>query len=148
MQRFGPWDIWTIHPLTMHICAIQSVHKRPTHRTRLAQELQCHLCAPKQVLSSGVAHISPFVAFSPAVHHEPPHLPDTLFLLPRHQNTQHIRDNMIYSKNTEYIMHISCSPKQHQQESLWRENLQSGGNPRRTTPTCYDPKELATVSRK
>ena len=32
------------------------------------------------------------------------------------------------------------------QESLWRENLQSGGNPRTTTPTGYEPKELATVS--
>ena len=33
------------------------------------------------------------------------------------------------------------------QESLWREDLQCGGNPRTTTPTGYDPKELATVSR-
>ena len=33
------------------------------------------------------------------------------------------------------------------QESHWREDLQSGGNPRATTPTGYEPKELATVSR-
>ena len=33
------------------------------------------------------------------------------------------------------------------QESLWREDLQSGGNPRTTTPTGYEPTELATVSR-
>ena len=33
------------------------------------------------------------------------------------------------------------------QESLWREDLQSDGNPRTTTPTCFEPKELATVSR-
>ena len=33
------------------------------------------------------------------------------------------------------------------QELLWREDQQSGGNPRTTTPTCYEPKELATVSR-
>ena len=33
------------------------------------------------------------------------------------------------------------------QESLWREDLQSGGNPRTTTPTGYEPKELATISR-
>ena len=33
------------------------------------------------------------------------------------------------------------------QESLWREDLQSGGNPRTTTPTGYEPKELETVSR-
>ena len=37
--------------------------------------------------------------------------------------------------------------KQRQQESLWREDLQSGGNPRTTNPTGYEPKELATVSR-
>ena len=33
------------------------------------------------------------------------------------------------------------------EESLWREDLQSGGNPRTTTPTGYEPKEVATVSR-
>ena len=33
------------------------------------------------------------------------------------------------------------------QEPLWRENLQSGGNPRKTFSTGYEPKELATVSR-
>ena len=33
------------------------------------------------------------------------------------------------------------------QESLWREDLQSGGNPRTITPTDYEPKELATISR-
>ena len=33
------------------------------------------------------------------------------------------------------------------QESLWRKDLQSGGNPRTTTPTGDEPKELATVSR-
>ena len=32
-------------------------------------------------------------------------------------------------------------------ESLWREDLQSGGNPRTTTPTGLEPKELATVSK-
>ena len=33
------------------------------------------------------------------------------------------------------------------QESLWREDLQSGGNSQTTTPTGYEPKDLATVSR-
>ena len=33
------------------------------------------------------------------------------------------------------------------QESLWREDLLSGGNPFTTTPAGYEPKELATVSR-
>ena len=48
----------------------------------------------------------------------------------------------------QYIMNLS-SPvdKQRHQESLWRENLQSGGNPRSTPSTGYEPKELPTVSR-
>ena len=33
------------------------------------------------------------------------------------------------------------------QESLWLEDLQNGGNPRTTTATFYEPKELATVLR-
>ena len=37
--------------------------------------------------------------------------------------------------------------KRRHQESLWREDLQSGGNPRTTTPTGDELKELATVSR-
>ena len=37
--------------------------------------------------------------------------------------------------------------KQRHQDSLWRENVQSGGNPRTTTPTGYEPKKPATVSR-
>ena len=40
---------------------------------------------------------------SPRAHH----LLHSLFLLPRHQNTQHNRDNKNNSKNTQYIMHIS-----------------------------------------
>ena len=37
--------------------------------------------------------------------------------------------------------------KQRHQAPLWRGNLQSGGNPRNTCSTGYEPKELATVSR-
>ena len=50
--------------------------------------LQCHLCAPEKSLSSGVAHVSPFVVLSPAVYHEH-NLPHSLFVLPLHKNTQH-----------------------------------------------------------
>ena len=66
------------HPLTTHTCAVQSVHKRGTHTTRLAQGaarlksygLQCHLCAPEKNLSSGVAHVSSLLVDSPASYHE------------------------------------------------------------------------------
>ena len=37
--------------------------------------------------------------------------------------------------------------KRRHQEPLLRENLQSGGKPRKTFSTVYEPKELATVSR-
>ena len=40
-----------------------------------------------------------------------PHLPHSLFLPPRHKNTQHNQNNMINSENTQYIMHISKLPQ-------------------------------------
>ena len=42
--------------------------------------------------------------------------------------------------------HLQALPveKQRHQEPLWRGNLQSGGNPRNTFSTGYEPKELAT----
>ena len=64
--------VYTGHPLTTHICAVQSVHKRGTHTTRLAQitRIAFHLCAREKILSSGVAHVSSLVVLSPAFHHE------------------------------------------------------------------------------
>ena len=48
-----------------------------TPRTWLKSHgLQCHLCAREKNLSSGVAHVSPVVALSPAVSHE-----DIIFLI-------------------------------------------------------------------
>ena len=51
-----------------------------------------------------------------------------------------------HSVHTAHLQDHSVDKLRHQ-ESLWREDLQSGGNPRTTTPTGYEPKELATVSR-
>ena len=71
----NPRGVSTGHPLTTHICAVQSVHKRGTHITRLAQ-------GPARLKSHGlhfihvrlgrichlvIAHVSPFVALSPAM---------------------------------------------------------------------------------
>ena len=71
------------------------------------------------------------------------HLPHSLFLLPRHQNTHHNRDNTIYSKNTHCIINLSKTSqttKQRHEEPLWREKMQSGGTPRthqsRTPADC------------
>ena len=74
----GGERVQTGHPLTIHICAVQFIHKRETHTTRLAQgptrlkpsRIAFHLCAPEKNLSSGVAHVSSSSVDSPAVHHE------------------------------------------------------------------------------
>ena len=77
-------------------------------------------------------------------------LPHSLFLLPLHKNTHYNRDNTIYSKNTRYIINlskISQSTSGAIKNHIGVKNLQSGGNPRKTFSTGYEPKELATVSR-
>ena len=45
------------------------------------------------------------------------------------------------------VHHEPHQDQERHQESLWRENLLSGGNPRTTFSTGYESKELATVSR-
>ena len=66
-----------------------------------------------------------------------PQLPRSLFLLPRHKNTQHSRYNKSNSENTPvhhaHLQAPSVDELRHQ-ESLWREDLRSGGNQRTTTP--------------
>ena len=131
-------------PLTIHICAVQFVHKRGTHITRLAQgparlkksRIAFHLCAPEKNLSSGVAHVSPFCCCSLTCPlPRALHLPHSLFLL-RHKNTQHNRYNMINSeKHPVHHPHLQAPSvdKLRHLESLWREDLQSDGNPRTTT---------------
>ena len=69
----------TGHPLTRHICGAQSVHKRGTHTTRLAQvttDCSVIFVRLKRVESSSVAHVPPVVALSLAVH-----LEHTIFLI-------------------------------------------------------------------
>ena len=67
-----------------------------------------HLYAREKNLSSGLIHVSSLLVVAsfcslPRAHH----LPLSLFLPPRHKNTQHNRYNTIISKNTQYLMHIS-----------------------------------------
>ena len=130
-----------------HLCS--TVCSQATHRTRLAQELQCHLCALEKNPSSG-PHMSHPSLLS--------HLPFTTstssssFTLPSTTKQEHAAKSGQHDHLQEHPVpheHLQALPvdKQRHQESLWRENLQSGGNPRTTTPTGYEPKELATVSR-
>ena len=118
--------------LTIHICAVQFVHKRGTHTTRSAQitrqaRFAKRLCAPEKDLSSDAAHVSSLVA-SPAFHHE--HL---FFLI--HSSFYGTRTTpRTHPVHHAHLQAPSVDKLRHQ-ESLWREDLQSGGNPRTTTPT-------------
>ena len=47
-----------------HLCSAVCSQARTAQLMRLAQELHCDLCAPKQVLSSGVTHVSSMVVLS------------------------------------------------------------------------------------
>ena len=122
---------------SMQYSLITSAERTPRAWLKLSRNA-FHLCAPEKNLSSNVAYVSPFVVLSPAVYHKHNHLPRSLFLLPRHKNTKHNYNNKKNSENTQYIKHISklsqstsCAIKNHS----GRENLQSGENPRTTTPT-------------
>ena len=111
--------------------AVQCLHKRGTHRTRLAQELHFHLCAPEKNLSSGLrmSH-PPFTTSSSSSSFTPPST-----TTPEHaqQSGQHdlLQEHPVHHE------HLQALPvdKQRHQEPLWRENLQSGGNPRTTFST-------------
>ena len=56
-------DVKTRHPLTRHICAVQSVHERRNASHALGSGIACHLCAPKKNLTSG-QHMSHLLLFS------------------------------------------------------------------------------------
>ena len=132
-----------------HLCSTQSVHKRGTHRTRLAQELHnifvrlkriCHLvCTCLTLCCSLTCRL-------PRAHH----LPHSLLLLTTTQEhaaqsgqQDHLQEHPVHH---EHLQALPVDMQRHQ-ESLWRENLHRVENPHKTTPTSYEPKELATVSR-
>ena len=75
------------------------------------------------------------VVLSPAFHHE-----HFIFLIQSSFNDRRTRSTIGTTR-------APSVDKLRHQESLWREDLQSGGNPRTATPTGCEPKELATVSR-
>ena len=116
--------------------AVQPVHKRGTHITRLAQgPARLKNCSVifvrlKIVLSSGVLHMSIIgcclTCRAPRAHL----LPHALFLLPRHRNTHYNRDNTIYSKNTQ------CISKHAWSKSIAIKN-HSGVKISRVTETCH-----------
>ena len=100
--------------------------------------LQCRLCAPEKNLSSGVAHVSPFVVLSTAVYHG--HIIFFIHSSFYHDTRTRSTIGSIWSPQRTHPVHhehLQALPadRQRHQESLRREDLQSGGNPRTTTPT-------------
>ena len=100
--------------------------------------LAFHLCASGQNLSSGVLHMSHPLLFC--------HLPFTTstssssFTLPSATTQEHTAQQVQHDQLREHPVHHAHLPnpsvdKLRHQESLWRENLQSGLNPRTTTST-------------
>ena len=103
--------------------------------------LQCPFCAPEKSLSSGL-HMShpcwsllqlPFTSSSSSSSSSSFTLPSTTTQEHAAQPVQqdHLQEHPVHHS------HLRVLPvdKQRHQESLWREDLQSGGNPRGTTPT-------------
>ena len=107
----------------------------PCHPAGMGQELHCHLCVWKE-FSHLVCHMSHPWLFSHA--HSSMSSSSSSQTYPTTQREHSVHPAHLQAPSVDKLRH---------QESLWREDLRSGGNLRTTTPTGYEPKELATVSR-
>ena len=119
-----------------HLSSAVCAQARNAHTSRLAQELHCpSFCAWKE-LSHLVCCMSH------------PWLSHLLFTTSKSSSSSPTFPTT-HREHPVHHAHLQAPSvdKLRHQESLWREDLQSGGNPRTTTPTGYEPKELATVSR-
>ena len=117
--------------------AVQSLHKRGTHRTRLAQELHNIFVRLKRICHL-VLHMSHPLLFS--------HLPFTTstssssFTLPSTTTPEHALQSGPHDPLQEHPVHheplqdLPADNERHQ-ESVWCENLKSGGNPLTTFST-------------
>ena len=134
--------VWTRHPLTINICAAQFGHRRGTHFTHLAQGRPgsrialSSLCAWKEpshlVCSMSHPWLLPHLPFTTSTSYYSFTLPSitqehAALSVPQEQLREHpVHHAHLQAPSVDNLRH---------QESLWRENLQSGGNPRTTTPT-------------
>ena len=132
---------------SVQYCLFTSAERTP-HAWLKSHGLHCHLCAPEKNLSSGVAHVSSLV-YSPAVYHE--HvifLIHTSFYDTRTRSTiGATRATVLRTTSTSCTSPSSLSRQAAPSRITLAWKLQSGGNPRTTAPTGYEPKELAVVSR-
>ena len=145
----------------------RGVDRTPTHNTHLCSTLCSQARNVNHAFGSsnhGLHFI--FVRLKrichPELHMSLPllrsHLPFTTstssssFTLPSLTTPEHAQQSGQHDLLQEHLVHhahLQALPvdKLRHQESLWREDRQSGGNPRTTTPTGHEPKELATMSR-
>ena len=126
-------------PKITHLCSTVCSQARNAHHALGSSHTDCSVifCAPEKNLSYGVAHVSPLL-FS--------HLPFTTstssssFTLPSATTQEHAAQSVPQDQLQEHPVHhahLQALPadKLRHQDSLWRENLQSGGNPRTITST-------------
>ena len=106
-----------------HLCCTVCSQARTAQPMNLAQKLHCHLLCLIRVQSSGAWHVSPMVVLSRALLHE-----HFLFFTtyPTIQREHSVHPAHLQASSVDKLRH---------QESLWREDLQSGGKPRTKTPT-------------
>ena len=76
-KEFQKIDGWVDSTPThkTHVCSTVCSQARTAQLMRLAQELHCHHCAPKQVLSSRVTHVSSLLPHTENTQLHPAHLP-------------------------------------------------------------------------
>ena len=108
---------------------------RTAQLMHMAQELHCHLCVLKE-FSHLVCHTSRPWLFSHALS----------FISISSASPTYPTTHREHSVHPAHLQALSVDKLRHQ-ESHWREDLQIGGNPRATTPTSYELKELVTISR-
>ena len=119
-----------------HLCSTVCSKARNAHHALGSRLKNCitSLCAWKESVIWS-AHVSPFVGLSPATSTS-----SSSFTLPSISTPEHAAQSGQHDLLQEHPVHnqpLQAFPvdKQRHQESLWRENLQSGGNTRTTTPT-------------
>ena len=136
----------TGHSITGHICVVQFVHSAIrtdvtlTTRTRVAQgPARLNICKSSLCLKES-SHLLRCMSHPWLFSHATPSM-STSSSSPIEPTTQ--------QEHSVHLVHLQALPvdKLRHQESFWREDMQSGGNPRTATPTGHDPNELATISR-
>ena len=129
-------SVYTGHPLTRHICVVQFVHSAYRTSNALGSRIAVSSLRTQSKCCHLVCNMSHPWLFSHA-----PSSRSTSSSSPTCPTTQ--RE---HSAHPAHLQAPSVDKLRHQQ-SLWREDLQSGGTLRTTISTGYELKELATVSR-